>query len=219
MILLIDDEELVRSTAKAILERAGYTVLLGRDGADGLRILRRPEKKIDLVLLDMSMPGKSGVEVLKEIRVLDDKIPVAIASGIQRRRGREAIRIDHDLRFRPKTLHQFAAARRRRRIVDASRCHRDPIMAAPHSTRQRHGRGVPSPENQWKSVLQFASSAAHEVVGPTRSGYRHCWRSSCSGTVGSSTVTPRHAPLSRPVAARTRLQGYRAQRAYGNASR
>ena len=81
LILLIDDEELVRSTAKVILERAGYTVLLGRDGNDGLRVLRRQQEKIDLILLDMSMPGKSGVEVLKEIRLLDEKIPVAIASG------------------------------------------------------------------------------------------------------------------------------------------
>lgn len=80
-ILFIDDEELVRTTAKAILERAGYVVLLGRDGAEGVKILRGQKEAVDLILLDMSMPGKSGVEVLKEIRLLDSKVPVAIASG------------------------------------------------------------------------------------------------------------------------------------------
>jgi len=80
-ILIIDDEETVRQTAKAILEKAGYSVLVAADGNSGLQILRAEKNKIDLVLLDLSMPGKSGVDVLKEIRELDADLPVAIASG------------------------------------------------------------------------------------------------------------------------------------------
>ena len=70
-ILVVDDEEMVRQTAKAILERAGYAVLVAVDGANGLEILRDQRDQIDLVLLDLSMPGKSGVEVLREIRQFD----------------------------------------------------------------------------------------------------------------------------------------------------
>ena len=80
-ILLIDDEELVCRTAQAILERAGYSVLTARDGSRGLDLLREKGNEIDLVLLDLNMPGKSGVDVLKEIRLFDNTIPVAVASG------------------------------------------------------------------------------------------------------------------------------------------
>ncbi len=80
-VLVVDDEELVRHAAKAILERAGYSLLLASDGAIALELLRQERGKIDLVLLDMSMPGKPGVEVLREIRLLDPSLPVAIVSG------------------------------------------------------------------------------------------------------------------------------------------
>jgi PAS domain S-box-containing protein len=80
-ILLIDDEELVCRTAKAILEQAGFAVFTARDGSCGLDLLRDRNREFDLVLLDLSMPGKSGVDVLKEIRLFDTSIPVAVASG------------------------------------------------------------------------------------------------------------------------------------------
>ena len=80
-ILLVDDEDLVCRTAKAILERAGYIVVTARDSSQGLAILREQLNQIDLVLLDLSMPGKSGVDVLKEIRQIHETLPVAIASG------------------------------------------------------------------------------------------------------------------------------------------
>jgi two-component system cell cycle sensor histidine kinase/response regulator CckA len=80
-ILLIDDEELVCRTAQAILERAGYSVLTARDGSRGLDLLREKGNEIDLVLLDLNMPGKSGVDVLRELRLFDNTIPVAVASG------------------------------------------------------------------------------------------------------------------------------------------
>jgi two-component system, cell cycle sensor histidine kinase and response regulator CckA len=72
---------MVRHTAKAILERAGYRMLAAIDGTNGLDILRQEQEKIDLVMLDLSIPGKSGVEVLREIRLYDRDIPVAITSG------------------------------------------------------------------------------------------------------------------------------------------
>jgi len=80
-ILLIDDEEIVRQTAKAALEGAGYTVLLALDGVSGLDVFYRHREELDLVLLDLGMPGKTGTEVLREIREVDSMIPVVIASG------------------------------------------------------------------------------------------------------------------------------------------
>ena len=54
-ILLIEDEELVRSTTRRMLEASGYSVVEARDGEEGLPAYR--EGKIDVVLLDLSFPG------------------------------------------------------------------------------------------------------------------------------------------------------------------
>jgi CheY-like chemotaxis protein len=90
---------MVLHTAKVILEQAGYSVLVAIDGANGLRMLRAEPEQIDLILLDMGMPGKSGVEVLREIRLFNENIPVAIASGNSEE---EVAR-----RFRPNTISGF----------------------------------------------------------------------------------------------------------------
>ncbi len=80
-ILIIDDEEVVRRTFRAVLQQAGYTVLIANGGKSGVEIYRKDHAEIDLVLLDMSMPGKPGVQILQEIRSIDPEVPVAIASG------------------------------------------------------------------------------------------------------------------------------------------
>jgi PAS domain S-box-containing protein len=80
-ILVIDDEEVVRTTTKAVLERGGYKVLMAEDGDSGIEMLRDRRCEVDLILLDMSMPGKSGIQVLQDIRQFDPVIPVVIASG------------------------------------------------------------------------------------------------------------------------------------------
>jgi CheY-like chemotaxis protein len=54
---------------------------LAEDGNTGLDMLRNRRGEVDLVLLDMSMPGKSGIQVLREIRLFDSTIPVLVASG------------------------------------------------------------------------------------------------------------------------------------------
>lgn len=80
-ILVIDDEEVVGSTVKAALERAGYAVLLAQDGASGLDAFHRHRDELGLVLLDMTMQGKSGLQVLLDIRQVNARIPVIISSG------------------------------------------------------------------------------------------------------------------------------------------
>ena len=65
-ILVIDDNEDIRHLLTLILETAGFTVLTGVDGADGLSQTRAA--KPDLILLDAMMPGLNGFEVLAQIR-------------------------------------------------------------------------------------------------------------------------------------------------------
>ncbi|RPJ86130.1 MAG: sigma-54-dependent Fis family transcriptional regulator [Acidobacteria bacterium] len=65
-LLVVDDEENVRASLKAVLEDEGYSVEAVGSGTDCLHLLER--RNFDLVFLDIWLPGKDGIEVLKEIR-------------------------------------------------------------------------------------------------------------------------------------------------------
>lgn len=64
--LVVDDIAINRTTAKELLERLGWSVLTASDGREALELL--DTQKCDLVLLDISMPGMSGIEVCQCIR-------------------------------------------------------------------------------------------------------------------------------------------------------
>ncbi|HEX8984054.1 MAG TPA: PAS domain S-box protein [Bryobacteraceae bacterium] len=80
-ILVVDDEEMVRETARAALARVGFEVLLAHDGKHALEILSGGRDGIDLVLLDLTMPELSAGETLSRIRALCPRIPVIATSG------------------------------------------------------------------------------------------------------------------------------------------
>jgi signal transduction histidine kinase/CheY-like chemotaxis protein len=80
-ILVVDDEPVVRSLARAVLERSGHEVLEAVDGLDALRQFREGPDDVALVLLDMTMPRMSGVECLRELRAIRADIPVLLSSG------------------------------------------------------------------------------------------------------------------------------------------
>jgi PAS domain S-box-containing protein len=81
-VLIVDDEPLVRRAVRGILERGGYTVLESVDGIDGLATFTRQREKIDLVLLDQSMPGLSGDQVLLKLMEMAPQVPVVLLSGL-----------------------------------------------------------------------------------------------------------------------------------------
>ncbi len=80
-VLVIDDEEIVRRTAQATLERFGYKVLLADDGLQGVKRFRELAADIDLVLLDMTMPVMSGEETFRELRLIRPDVRVILSSG------------------------------------------------------------------------------------------------------------------------------------------
>jgi CheY-like chemotaxis protein len=80
-ILVVDDEEVVRKVAKAVLELYGYTVILAGDGRDALHIFEQRKSEIDLVLLDLIMPNMGGEETYRHLRLLRPDIPVILSSG------------------------------------------------------------------------------------------------------------------------------------------
>ena len=79
-ILVIDDEENIRKSLKMILEYEGYEFFEAATGEDGLEMLQETVG-IDLVLLDIKMPGKSGLEVLAELRTRPFVPEVIMISG------------------------------------------------------------------------------------------------------------------------------------------
>ncbi|HWD97888.1 MAG TPA: PAS domain S-box protein [Bryobacteraceae bacterium] len=80
-VLVIDDEEAVRNIVRAVLSRAGYSVLTAADGLAGLELFRSRQALISLVILDVSMPKMSGAEVLAEIRNAGSRVKILITSG------------------------------------------------------------------------------------------------------------------------------------------
>lgn len=80
-ILLIDDEEVVRELGKDILEENGYKVLLAKDGEEGISVYQANKDQIDLVILDMVMPQKSGTEVFKALKSINPNVKVLLATG------------------------------------------------------------------------------------------------------------------------------------------
>jgi len=80
-LLLIDDEEVVRDMVGEVLEQEGVSVLRAEDGARGVVLFREQRERIDLVLLDLSMPGLSGEETFRRLREIDPRVPVILSSG------------------------------------------------------------------------------------------------------------------------------------------
>jgi two-component system alkaline phosphatase synthesis response regulator PhoP len=80
-ILIVEDEEILLDLLRKKLINQGYSVVVARDGEEGLRIMR--EEKPDLVLLDIIMPKLGGFEVMEEMQK-DNKlknIPIIIVSN------------------------------------------------------------------------------------------------------------------------------------------
>ena len=80
-ILLVDDEELIIDVGQAMLERLGYRVLVSRGGQEAVNMITNMGSEIDLVILDLIMPGMDGGKTFDHIRKIKQGIPVLLSSG------------------------------------------------------------------------------------------------------------------------------------------
>ncbi|WP_372797569.1 response regulator [Pontiella sp.] len=78
-ILIIDDDETIRTVFKRFLEGKGYEVRVAADGRQGLRVLE--DGPVDLVITDIMMPETDGLEVVMAIRGRESEIPIIAISG------------------------------------------------------------------------------------------------------------------------------------------
>ena len=85
VLLVVDDEPMVRLVMTTVLSARGFDVLEAEDGHQALRIFRERRDDIRAVLLDMSMPGMDGAETSRELHRLRPEIPVVLLSGLNER--------------------------------------------------------------------------------------------------------------------------------------
>jgi two-component system alkaline phosphatase synthesis response regulator PhoP len=123
-VLLVEDDPVLRSTLSYNLNREGIRVLSAADGEAGLALARAEADRLDLVILDVMLPGMSGFQVLRVLRAETD-IPILMLSA----RGEEQDRIDglelgaDDYVVKPFALRELLARVRaglRRRAVPAA---------------------------------------------------------------------------------------------------
>jgi len=80
-VLVVDDEQIVRRTAKTMLERYGYSVVLAENGREAVELYRVLADKIALILLDMTMPLMGGEETFRELKTIRPEVRVLLSSG------------------------------------------------------------------------------------------------------------------------------------------
>lgn len=84
LILIIDDEESVVASLTDILVMGGFTVLTAANGATGLQKYEEQYQEIDLVILDISMPGMDGIETLRHLQTINPHARIIVSSGLNR---------------------------------------------------------------------------------------------------------------------------------------
>lgn len=80
-VLVVDDEPVMRETAKSLLEDIGYRVTVAEHGQEAVDRIRESGKEIDLVLLDMIMPVMNGRDCFFALRALQPELPIVLCSG------------------------------------------------------------------------------------------------------------------------------------------
>lgn len=81
IILIVDDEEMVRDIGRAMLTRLGHAVSVAADGREALALLSSVAQPFDLVLFDMRMPGMTGSELLAQMKPISPSSRYVLSSG------------------------------------------------------------------------------------------------------------------------------------------
>ncbi len=81
VVLLVEDQETLRLAVSKLLQKRGFVVILAEDGHAAVDLFRDHAEDIDLVLLDLTLPGMSGQEVFRELRVVKPDVKIMFTSG------------------------------------------------------------------------------------------------------------------------------------------
>ena len=84
LVMIVDDEAIMRKTARNILEKLGYQTVTAEDGDEAVKIYAERHAEVAIVLLDMSMPRMSGKDAYVEMKKIDPAIRSILVSGFKR---------------------------------------------------------------------------------------------------------------------------------------
>lgn len=79
--LVVDDEEYIRGLGSKILKHVGFDVITATDGSNGVNLYRQNQHKIEIVILDMTMPVMNGEDTLIELQKINPEVKVLLSSG------------------------------------------------------------------------------------------------------------------------------------------
>jgi two-component system cell cycle sensor histidine kinase/response regulator CckA len=94
-VLVVEDEEVLRVAVSKMLRREGFSVIEAGDGTTGANLFRANEFKIDVVLLDLSLPGMPGREVLEELRRIRPDVKVILTTAFSHENALSSISEQH----------------------------------------------------------------------------------------------------------------------------
>ena len=125
--LVVDDEEPVQQMARRMLVKMGFDVAVAGDGREGLEVLRSHKGKIDLVVLDLTMPHLDGAQTLSEMRILDGDLKVILCSGYNQETATRNVKVDARTSFLQKPYGYVELRTTVRRMLEEST---EPVLAA-----------------------------------------------------------------------------------------
>src|SRR5262245_55978155 len=132
-VLVIDDEEIIREALEALLVVEGYRVVSAATGGQGLEALAN--RSFDAVLLDLMLPDRNGLDILEDIRRVDDELPVVMITAFGTIESAVAATKQGAFHYFPKpfkndeVLAVLRNALERRRLVQENRELRDRLRA------------------------------------------------------------------------------------------
>jgi CheY-like chemotaxis protein len=119
-ILIVDDDEQIRTLTTAVLQRAGFETATALEGGEALRAYQ--EQPADVVLCDLYMPGKDGIETIRDLRQQFPEVKIVAMSGGGTMSGGSALRFARNLGARellPKPFNAEDLLLVVQRLVDA----------------------------------------------------------------------------------------------------
>lgn len=119
-ILVVDDEEKVRTLAGRMLERIGFDALMAHDGVDALEVYQEHSARITCVILDLTMPRMDGAETFRQLRSLRKDLPIIFSSGYDEEEVLGRLQDQQDVNFIHKPYKFVELKAKIRDLVDAS---------------------------------------------------------------------------------------------------
>ncbi len=117
-VLLVEDDDAVREVSKALIEKQGYRVIEAKDGEDAIRLFTEHKNAVDLVVSDVIMPKRTGIDLRNELRKIKPDVKVLFISGYTADMLTQKGFIETGINFIPKPLNLDAFFQKIREILD-----------------------------------------------------------------------------------------------------